>query len=473
MESGSVVIRSSPSPQSPPPPAVQAAVPAVAAPPPEAAPEIPWEELGGASYGPAAGRSAISYRDASAARESGSMHEASTATPPHRASWPAPEVLGEPEAPLWKRPWAWAVVVAILLAVGWMLGSRQDTPSANRPVVPSRGFMGIGGAKFKVTIESQPAGAHIAVDGRPTQAMTPATLDLPPGTHRVTLSMTDLGEASYDVTGKKGDEVPLSANLHGALEVISPDPSAVISVSVDGETRGFAPLTLDGLTPGAHDVRFSGPGMASWGQTVEIRVGETKQILTRAMESPATGLINVRGMVTDEGGTHPVSGGQVWVDGESKGAAPLTLELPRGPHSIRMAFRGQEAPIQVIDLPGGNQRFASFEFGPTADREPTRLVVSDPNPKISRERPTMITVALLEAQAGEVREMWLHVRTPENTWRRYQMTLLNAQGTLTGVAPFPIPMLDAQGRGRYYVSALTAQGDEYFTEIESVLADKK
>jgi hypothetical protein len=163
----------------------------------------------------------------------------------------------------------------------------------------------------------------------------------------------------------------------------------------------------------------------------------------------------------------------VWVDGELKGGAPLTLELARGPHSIRMVYRGVEAPIQVIDLPGGNQRFATFDFGGSGDREMPRIVLSEPNPRIARDRPTMISAALVGARPGEVREMWLHVRSPDGSWRRYEMTLLNAQGTLTGVAPFPIPLLDAQGRGRYYVSALTTQGDEYYTELEPVQAAGK
>ena len=179
----------------------------------------------------------------------------------------------------------------------------------------------------------------------------------------MTLSFLDLGAASYTVHGTKRERSRLEAQLDGSLEIVSPDPDAVIAVAVDGEARGFAPVRVEGLAPGAHEVRFSGPGMASWGQTVEIKVHEQRQIFTRPLQSPATGLIQIRATRAEDGETKPLQGARVWLDGQPRGATPITLELPRGPHSVRVSFQGEEAPVQVIDLPGGNQRFATFEFG--------------------------------------------------------------------------------------------------------------
>jgi hypothetical protein len=61
--------------------------------------------------------------------------------------------------------------------------------------------------------------------------------------------------------------------------------------------------------------------------------------------------------------------------------------------------------------------------------------------------------------------MWLHVRTPDGPWRRYQMMMMKAPGGVVGAVVFPVALFDAQGKTRYYVSATSAQGDDYFTEI--------
>jgi hypothetical protein len=157
----------------------------------------------------------------------------------------------------------------------------------------------------------------------------------------------------------------------------------------------------------------------------------------------------------------------VWIDGEPRGGTPLTLELPRGPHSVRVSYQQQDVPVQVIDLPGGNQRFATFELGTRTDF-PT-LILRAPA-KIGVDEPALVSATLSDVQASDVREMWLHVREPENRWRRYPMTLMDAQGSAVGAAPFPVALLGPQGKTSYYISALTSQGDEYFTEMQTAHA---
>jgi PEGA domain-containing protein len=389
--------------------------------------------------------------------------------PPQRPAWPSAEQLAREEQPAWKRPWLWAALVAVLFAVGWLVGGIQDggrpRPDGRRGGVGGLlRAVGLGGPKYTVDVTSRPSGAWIAVDGRNLAQRTPSVVDLSPGEHAIGLSFPDLGGASYTVRGTKGDRVPLNATLWGALEIFSPKEVGVIAVTVDGVARGFAPLRADSLTPGVHDVRFSAPGATPWGQTVDVRVGETKDLLARAVQSPATGMLQVQATMTDEQGTQPLKGGQVWVDGEARGVTPLALDLPRGPHSVRLVYKGQEAPIQVIDLPGGNQRFAVFEFGMELDAP--RLVVS-PVVRVPRDRPVVMSAWLSGFGAPDVREMWLHAETREETWRRYPMALLKAPTGLVGVTVFPIGAFDGEGRTRYYVSAQYGQGDECFTEIRT------
>src|SRR5207244_5892300 len=112
-------------------------------------------------------------------------------------------------------------------------------------------------------------------------------------------------------------------------------------------------------------------------------------------------------------------GAVVWVDRLRRGNTPLKLELPRGPHSVRVVYREEEAPVQVIDLPGGNQRFADFLFGTGIDRP--RFNQFSPTGPLTSDHPEVVSVELDEMRESDVSEMWLHVRTREGIWRRYPM----------------------------------------------------
>ena len=383
---------------------------------------------------------------------------------PLHPEWPAaepPRVV----RPWWSRPWAWGALVVLLFLIGWMVGGIQT----DREVGESNAFshllraVGLGGARYEVEVSSHPPGAWIAVDGKDLVRRTPATLEVAPGTHTVSLSFADLGSASFTVKGMRGDHVPLEARLWGSLSVYSGDSSIPVAVTVDGTPRGLAPVTVDSMMPGAHDLHFSGPGLQSWGQTVQVRVNETAQVVARPMSSPATGVIDVRASWTDAEGSEDLNGANVYVDGEHRGVTPLTLELPRGPHSVRVESRGEQSLVQVIDLPGGNQRFAKFELGLAADRP--RLQVLGLPLRLSPDQTTVLSANLDGVTPGEVRDMWLHVRQPEGTWRRYEMTTMKSPGGVVGSAVFPITLLDDQGRTLFYVSSSTTTGDEFFSEI--------
>jgi hypothetical protein len=395
---------------------------------------------------------------------------------PRQPVWPTAGELERhaPRAVRRRRIWPWIAGGALLLVIGWLVGSLQDSNGTGRSkggIAAIAKRLGLGGPHFTVELTSIPDGATIAVDGKPIAERTPATLDLPVGEHQVTISFGDHGATTVPVRGDRKDErVELAVPAWGALEVFAPETGSLIAVTVDGAPRGYAPLLVDSLAPGVHDVRFSGPGLGSWGETVAIRVRETQQILARPMHSPATGLLQIRAETTAGGEAQPIAGARVWVDGESRGVTPLTLELPRGPHSIRVQRGEDEAPVQVIDLPGGNQRFATFDLG--AEGPAVTLKVSTP-PRIPLDRSVVISASLEGALPSDVREMVLHARTPDGTWRRYPMTLLATPTGAVGAIAFPVPLLGPQGRTLFYVSAVTSQGDEHYTEMQRAVGETR
>lgn len=418
---------------------------------------------------------AIAYAPVAAAEPAASTTEAlegaaDSAEPPApsappRIQWPQFEDRAlEPQVWYRRRPVLAAIVVA-LFGAGWLLGTLA-TPHGDEPGPFARALraVGLGGARFDVNVDSSPPGAWIAVDGKDVAKRTPAKLELKPGKHELTLTLPDLGSAKFPVQGENGARVTLTPTLAGALEVVPADPNVPITVALDGRTQGYAPITVEKLAPGLHEVQFSGPGMAPWAQNIQVGIGKTVQLVARPMSAPGTGVLQVQATINDDEGASPLSGAQVFVDGASRGVTPLSLELPRGPHSVKVVYRGETAAIQVIDLPGGNQRFASFDFG-LATPAPQVTIVGNSR-VMSATETNMISAAFSGLGARDLREAWLHVRSAEGLWRRYPMTPVTSPGVTMMAAVFPQGVYDASGRTIWYVSATAVQGDEYFSEMQ-------
>lgn len=386
-------------------------------------------------------------------------------TAPPRIQWPQFEDRALESQPWYRRRPVLAAIVVALFGAGWLLGTLA-TPHGDEPGPFSRVLraVGLGGARFDVSVDSSPPGAWIAVDGKDVAKRTPAKLELKPGKHELTLTLPDLGSAKFPVQGENGAKVTLTPTLAGALEVVPADPNVPITVALDGRAQGYAPITIEKLAPGLHEVQFSGPGMAPWAQNIQVGVGKTVQLVARPMSAPGTGVLQVQATLNDDEGASPLSGAQVFVDGAARGVTPVSLELPRGPHSVKVTYRGETAAIQVIDLPGGNQRFASFDFGLATPAPQVNIVGT--SRVMSATQTNMISAAFTGLGSRDLREAWLHVRSAEGLWRRYPMTPVTSPGVTMMAAVFPSGVFDATGRTVWYVSATAVQGDEYFSEMQ-------
>ncbi len=377
----------------------------------------------------------------------------------------APEEPLHRKVPLLRRPVTWAVGVVAVFLVGWLVGGLASPGDRGGPIVSALRAIGLGPAQFSVSIDSSPSGAQIEIDGKPQATRTPAKLDLTQGDHTVKLLLPGLGGVTVPLKGRRGEKLTVSESLNGTLEVLDPDSSVPIAVTIDGRKAGYAPLKVESIEPGLHELHFSGPGMPAWVQTVEVGVRATAQLVARPMSAPADGVIQAQATINDETGSAPLPGAQVYVDGTLKGVTPLTIELPRGPHSLRVVYRGESAPVQVIDLPGGNQRFAMFQFG--LDTENVTVTPLGDTKTFAAGQSTLLSAGVEGLTASDLGEAWLRVRTGEGLWRRYSMTPLKSSGQLVVASVFPDGAFDRNGETRWYVSVTTRQGDEYYSEVQT------
>ena len=304
----------------------------------------------------------------------------------------------------------------------------------------------------------------ILFDGKDTGQRTPATFNLKPGLHRIRFSITDLGSYQALITGSNGQDRILSESLHGNLEVRASNPGLPVRMALDGQDQGFLPVSLTKLPPGLHQMQFSGPDLQPWAQTVNVPIRGVARVEALPVITPATGVLQVQATLNDDAGAAPLKGASVYVDGELRGRTPLKLELARGPHSLRVTYDDERAPVQVIDLPGGNERFATFAFGIENDLPPLRL--QGDYSRLTAAKPTNVSATLEGMALRDVREAHLHVKGADGLWRRLDMALAADARGVTVSAAFPVSLLRGQARTPWYLSVSSVQGDEFFTEIQ-------
>jgi PEGA domain len=134
-------------------------------------------------------------------------------------------------------------------------------------------------------IESDPSGAAVEVDGS-LRGLTPLNLNLAPGQHAVVVSLdAQKQEITANVTRgvqnvhhlRFTNTAPAATPSSKArLQVISEPAGA--TVSVDGTARGVAPITVDSLEPGEHQVVVQGSGKLQR-RTVTLEAGTTASLV--------------------------------------------------------------------------------------------------------------------------------------------------------------------------------------------------
>ena len=112
-----------------------------------------------------------------------------------------------------------------------------------------------------LVVESTPAGAQVEVDGM-QRGTTPATLDLPPGTHALALTRRGITRR-FEVAVRPGEQTTQTLDWTqvreiGSLAVTTDPPGA--KVSIDGKAVGVSPLTIPDLPAGRRRVVLEGQG---------------------------------------------------------------------------------------------------------------------------------------------------------------------------------------------------------------------
>jgi hypothetical protein len=165
-----------------------------------------------------------------------------------------------------------AAIVLVALTVGGIFAARRYVFASGTAAAPT----GTG----TMTVNSNPAGAQVVVDGE-LRGVTPTTLTLQSGTHK--LELRGAGEPrTMAVTVAAGAQVSQYIELAngrattGRLQVRT-DPAGA-RVTVDSVLRGPSPVTIGDLEAGEHEVVVAGD-TGSVVQSVTIEAGMTSSLV--------------------------------------------------------------------------------------------------------------------------------------------------------------------------------------------------
>ena len=205
----------------------------------------------------------------------------SGAPAPEKRSWRGPLTGKALTAAHWKRLAVGAIVLALFAAV-WVV------------TAPAQ--------KGWVSITSEPSGAYVKVDGA-LSSMTPFGGLLPSGAHQIEVRHgTAVRTQTINVT-RGGETVvhlelpPEAAAATGGLH-ISTEP-AQGTVWIDGTSRGEAPVTVQNLAPGPHDVSVK-TARDSVSRKVDVQAGTVSSLIISLNTAAGSGWLTVSSPVRVE-----------------------------------------------------------------------------------------------------------------------------------------------------------------------------
>lgn len=174
----------------------------------------------------------------------------------------------------------------------------------------------VAGGSLMVTSD---AGGEVWIDGVRRDNAPAMITSLSPGDHVVEVRKDGTPPWRQSVTIVSGQQSKVTANLAvdtgSTLRVISSEPD--VTVFVDGDDKGRAPITIKDVKPGQHIVDGRKPKFKGTAQTIKVAPGE--QAIVELKMSPATpdranATLKVQSTVPNA---------EVFVDGSSLGRAPV------------------------------------------------------------------------------------------------------------------------------------------------------
>ncbi|HYA25809.1 MAG TPA: serine/threonine-protein kinase [Terriglobales bacterium] len=217
----------------------------------------------------------------------------------------------------------------------------------------------------QLSIDSNPHGAQIAIDGK-TAASTPSNIaSLLPGHHTITLSKPGYATETRTIDVTSGSKSVISVQLAPTTATVAAnsDPTGA-TVWIDGRDTGrTTPVQISVDKPGNHTVVFKKQGYLDETATANVQIGQTLQLAPTLRPLGVTDEIKVGGKFKKVfGGSETAGMGTVSVKTQPKGAqvavnsrivdkpSPVEFYLNPGNYIIDITMSGFKTVEKVVTV---------------------------------------------------------------------------------------------------------------------------
>jgi hypothetical protein len=210
-------------------------------------------------------------------------------------------------------------------------------------------------ARLDLQSSSDGAGAEVFIDGA-AKGTIPNSFELPAGRHQVEVKKAGYKTFSDWFDLQEGERRTRDVALERAeapTGTLLVNSDAGGEVYVDGQRKDVAPAIISGLSAGDHVVEVRKEGLPPWRQTVTIPAGQ--QVKVAATFGAATSS-SLR-IISNEPDV------EVFVDGEPKGKAPVTMNgIKPGEHIVGGRKQRFKPVEQTVRVAAGENAIVSFRM---------------------------------------------------------------------------------------------------------------
>ena len=201
------------------------------------------------------------------------------------------------------------------------------------------------------------AGGEVFIDGA-DRGTAPNSFELPAGRHQVEVRKPgykpfsdwfDLAEGEH----RTRDISLARAEAPSGTLLVTSDAGG--DVYVDGMRKDVAPAIIPGVTAGDHVIEVRKEGMPPWRQTVTVVAGQQVKV-SATFGAAASGNGSLR-VISNEPDV------EVYVDGEDKGKAPVTMnDIRPGEHIVGARKKGFKPQEQTQRVASNENAIVSFRM---------------------------------------------------------------------------------------------------------------